>query len=164
MNKKIARTAIIAVLYFVLTMAVAPLSLGPVQFRFSECLTMLAIFYPEAIIGLTVGCFFSNLLGTGLVLDMVFGTLATFLSSLLTYIICKKLNKIIFKSIISIAFNVVLNAFLVPICFMGFTLVAKVYFWGVLTVGFGQLVVLCTLGILVSFSIDRLIKKSEILQ
>ena len=128
MNKKIARTAIIAVLYFVLTMAVAPLSFGPVQFRFSECLTMLAIFYPEAIIGLTVGCFFSNLLGTGLVLDMVFGTLATFLSSLLTYIICKRLRKIIFKSIVSIVFNVVLNAFLVPICFVGFTYVPNVYF------------------------------------
>lgn len=164
MNKKIARTAIIAVLYFVLTMAVAPLSFGPVQFRFSECLTMLAIFYPEAIIGLTVGCFFSNLLGTGLVLDMVFGTLATFLSSLLTYIICKRLRKIIFKSIVSIVFNVVLNAFLVPICFVGFTYVPNVYFYGVLTVGFGQLVVLCTLGILVSFSIDKLMQKSELLQ
>ena len=164
MSKKIAKTAIIGGLYFVLTVAIAPLSYGVVQFRFSECLTMLAIFYPEAIIGLTVGCFFSNLLGTGLILDMLFGTLATFLSSLLTFIICLKLKKILIKSIVCILFNVVLNAFLVPICFIGFTFVANVYFFGALTVGFGQLVVLCTLGVLVSFSVDKLMQKSQFLQ
>jgi len=160
MSKKIAKTAIIAGLYFVLTVAIAPLSYGVVQFRFSECLTVLAIFYPEAVVGLTVGCFFSNLFGNG-ILDIVFGTLATFLSSFLTYIISKRLRNIGLKTLVCILLNVILNAVLVPITFMSFSNVWHTYFFGMLTVFLGQTAVLCTLGVLVSLAINKFHDKTD---
>ena len=123
---------------------------------------MLAVFYPEAVIGLTVGCFFSNLFGNGL-LDIIFGTFATFISSLLTYIICKKQQKILIKSMVCIIFNVLFNAFLVPISFMGYSSTIKAYFLGVLTVGFGQLVVLSSLGVVLAISFNKISEKNRFL-
>lgn len=160
MSKKIAKTAIIAGIYFVLTIAIAPLSYGVVQFRFSECLTVLAIFYPEAVVGLTIGCFFSNLFGNG-ILDIIFGTLATFLSSFATFLIGKKLKSIGVKTLICIVLNVLLNAILVPISFITYTNVFQAYFFGMLMVALGQIGVLCTLGVAVALAVDKFSKKSD---
>ena len=87
MNKKTAyltKAALIAAVYTVLTYAAAALNLayGEVQFRFSEALTVLPLFCPAAIPGLTVGCLLSNLLSTINPVDMVVGTLATLLAAL----------------------------------------------------------------------------------
>ena len=85
-NKKvlfIAQTAGIAAMYAALTYAQNLLLPGTtsaaVQFRVSEALNVLALFTPAAIPGLTVGCVLSNIvnIGSGLPLDMIFGSLAT---------------------------------------------------------------------------------------
>ena len=56
--------AVIAALYTVLTLALPVLSFGPIQFRLAEGMTVLAWLCPEAIPGLTLGCFLSNLIGS----------------------------------------------------------------------------------------------------
>ncbi|WP_411676050.1 QueT transporter family protein [Caproicibacter sp.] len=78
----IALAAMIAALYTVLTLLAAlwGLAYGPVQFRFSEALTILPVFTFSAVPGLTVGCFLSNLF-SGYSTDMVVGTLATLISA-----------------------------------------------------------------------------------
>ena len=81
--KALTRAGIIGAVYVVLTMALFPLSFGAVQVRISEGLTLLPLIFPESVLGLTVGCLISNLFGNG-VIDVVFGTLATFLSAILT--------------------------------------------------------------------------------
>ncbi len=95
MNRKtlfIAQTAIIAAMYAVLTYAQNFLLPGTtsmaVQFRLSEALNILALFTPAAIPGLTVGCVISNLynIGSGLPLDMIFGSLATLGSAVCIYL------------------------------------------------------------------------------
>ncbi|MDR0819222.1 MAG: QueT transporter family protein, partial [Oscillospiraceae bacterium] len=48
---KMARGAAIAALYFALTMVLAPLSFGPVQFRVAEALCVLPFLYAEAVPG-----------------------------------------------------------------------------------------------------------------
>lgn len=78
--KRLVRTSIIAALYAVITFALAPISYGPVQFRLSEIMVLLAFFDPFYIGGLTLGCFISNILGPNGVVDVIFGTLATFIS------------------------------------------------------------------------------------
>ncbi len=80
----LAQGAVIAALYAVLTYAAAALNLayGPVQFRFSEALTILPVFTPAAIPGLTLGCFLSNLASPLGIVDWVFGSLATLLAAL----------------------------------------------------------------------------------
>lgn len=84
-NKFIARTGIIAALYFILTFAVAPIAYGPLQFRIGESLTILPFLFPEAILGLTIGCLAANILSPFSWADVVFGTLATLIAALMTY-------------------------------------------------------------------------------
>ena len=82
-TRKIAEAAIIAAMYAALTYAqnfIAPgTTSAAVQFRVSEVLNVLALFTPYAIPGLTIGCVLSNLynIGSGLPLDMIFGSIAT---------------------------------------------------------------------------------------
>ena len=154
----VCRTALIAALYTVLTVAIAPLSYGPVQFRFSECLTVLPLFFPESVIGLTVGCFFSNLFGNG-PLDLIFGTLATFSASLLGFLISKKCKNFAVKLFWVEFFAIVINAVIVPFTFLAFTELKEAYFINMLTVGLGQLVVISTLGTLLALSIKKYYKR-----
>ena len=89
--KKMTNAAIIAALYCAMTLCLAPISYGVVQLRLSEVLTVLPKFSKSSVIGLTVGCFISNYIGmafagsTGII-DVVFGTLATFLAAVCSYI------------------------------------------------------------------------------
>lgn len=86
MNKKITNISILSALYVALCFILAPISFGAIQLRISETLCLLSIEYKWSIISLTLGCFISNLLFGGLgIIDIVFGTIATFLACLLAY-------------------------------------------------------------------------------
>ena len=94
MNKKvkfIVHAALIAALYVVLTIVANSLGLAnyAIQVRFSEALTILPFFTPAAIPGLFVGCILSNFLTGCLLLDIVFGSIATLLGALGTYALRK---------------------------------------------------------------------------
>lgn len=78
--QRLVKTAIVAALYAVITLVLAPISYGPIQFRISEIMVLLAFFDPFYIAGLTLGCFIANMLGPNGVTDIIFGTLATFIS------------------------------------------------------------------------------------
>lgn len=79
-TKRLVTVAAVAALYAVLTVALAPISYGSVQFRVSELMVLLAFFDPFYIGGLTLGCLIANLLGPNGIMDVIFGTLATFIS------------------------------------------------------------------------------------
>lgn len=87
----IVKAAIIAALYAMLTIAQNMLlpnsASAAVQFRVAEALTVLAVFTPAAIPGLTVGCVIANISSLALLgpLDMIFGSLASLLAALLMY-------------------------------------------------------------------------------
>ena len=84
--KYLARAAIIAAIYVILTYlaGIWNLAYGPVQFRFSEALTVLPFLMPEAIPGLFVGCIVSNLLSPYGLLDLIVGSLATLIAAVCT--------------------------------------------------------------------------------
>lgn len=95
-NKKlmfVVQAAVIAAMYTALTYAQNFLLPGTtsaaVQFRVSEALNIFALFTPAAIPGLTIGCVLSNLynIGSGLPLDMIFGSLATLLATVCIYLL-----------------------------------------------------------------------------
>lgn len=83
-TKRFADIAMIAAVYTVLTLALAPISYGNLQIRISEALTMMPLVYAPSIWGVTLGCFLSNLIGamTGMnptgYIDALVGTIATF--------------------------------------------------------------------------------------
>lgn len=79
-TKRLVTVAAIAALYAALTVSLAPISYGNLQFRVSELLVLLAFFDPLYIAGLTLGCLVANSLGPNGLMDIIFGTLATFIS------------------------------------------------------------------------------------
>ncbi len=90
-TKTLARTAMIAAVYTVISLVLAPISFSNIQVRIAEALTMLPLIYRPSIWGLTLGCFLTNLLGafmgfnpTGMI-DAVIGTAATLIAAVLTY-------------------------------------------------------------------------------
>jgi len=83
----ITQAAVIAALYVALTYISSAMGLAynSVQFRLSEILTVLPVFTPAAIPGLTLGCFLANISSPFGIIDILCGTLATFLASIVTY-------------------------------------------------------------------------------
>ena len=71
LTKRIVVTGVIAAIYTILTIILAPISYGPIQFRISEIMMLLAFVDPIYIIGLTLGCFISNILGGFGILDII---------------------------------------------------------------------------------------------
>lgn len=76
-TRKLAAAAVVAAAYAALTMLLAPLSYGPVQFRVSEALCILPAIMPCTAWGLFAGCIIANLLSAAGPLDIVFGSLAS---------------------------------------------------------------------------------------
>ena len=85
-TRHMVHAAIIAALYVVLThfqnLLLPGSATWAIQLRLSEALCVLAFFTPAAIPGLSVGCLLFNLTyAAALPLDMVVGTLATYLAA-----------------------------------------------------------------------------------
>ena len=85
LTRNLTQGAMIAAIYVVLTVTLAPISYGPIQFRISEALCILPYFTPAAIPGLFIGCLLSNLIGTAAALDVIFGSLATLIGAVGSY-------------------------------------------------------------------------------
>jgi uncharacterized membrane protein len=84
---RITQGAVIAALYVVLTLVFAPISFGPVQVRIAEALCILPMFTPAAIPGLFIGCLIANLIGGGIMLDVIFGSIATLIGAVFGYML-----------------------------------------------------------------------------
>ena len=91
-NKKvqfITQGAVIAAIYVVLVLIFDTFSFGPIQFRIAEMLTIMPYFTPAAIPGLFVGCLIANIIGGGLIWDIVFGSIATLIGAIGSYLVRK---------------------------------------------------------------------------
>lgn len=91
-NKKvqfITHGAVIAAIYVVLVLIFDTFSFGPIQFRIAEMLTIMPYFTPAAIPGLFVGCLIANIIGGGLIWDIVFGSIATLIGAIGSYLVRK---------------------------------------------------------------------------
>ena len=132
------------------------LAYGPIQLRISEVLTLLPIFTPAAIPGLTVGCFLANI-GSFNAADMIFGTFATFIAAILTYYLKNiRIKKLPVLSMLSpVIVNAVIIGFEIAVLFLpeGYT------FWGfvisALEVGAGELIVCLALGIPFFLAVEK---------
>ncbi|MEG0020303.1 MAG: QueT transporter family protein [Oscillospiraceae bacterium] len=147
-SKNLARQAMIAAVYTVISLAFAPFAYGAIQVRFSEALTLLPIFTPDAIVGVTIGCFITNMIGSSPI-DMVFGTLATFISAVMTY----KLRNVMTKglpiaaAIPPILVNAVVVGFEITFFFSDIHTL-PILLLNMLTVGLGQVVSCLFIGII----------------
>ena len=83
-TRKLVVSAITGAAYAAVTMLLAPISYGSLQFRVSEAMCILPFFVPATAAGLLSAAPFPNLLSAAGILDIVFGSLATLLAALCT--------------------------------------------------------------------------------
>ena len=174
--RRVARTGMIAATYAAASLAtlmfLGGLAWGPVQFRVSEALCALALLSADAVPGLALGCAVANaanivLGGTGTLglLDVAFGTLATFLGAAVTW----RLRR---RPALALLGPVLANALIVPAYLplllrgMGFytipfTTVALdgsyplMYLFGLVATGLGEAVVMYALGLPLARALGR---------
>ncbi len=90
-TRDMAICAMIAALYAALCVALAPISYGVLNVRVAEALTLLPVFSPLCIWGVTLGCALANLVGfmteVNILgpLDILFGTLATLIAAIMSF-------------------------------------------------------------------------------
>ena len=172
----IAQTGMIAALYAALTLITLALlqgfAFGPVQFRLSEVVCVLALFTRNAIPGLTIGCALANLIGIALfgsgalgLLDVVGGSLATFLGAWWCWRMRSKIAVALLGPVVANALIVsaYLPLILVVLGFdtMPFSDISIIdmyplaYLFGVVTIGIGQSLVIYGLGLPLQAALRR---------
>ena len=147
--RRLVRCAVIAAVYVVVCLVLAPFSYGAVQVRVAEALCLLPVFGAEYIVGVTLGCFLANLIGST-VIDVVFGTLATLMACLVTY----KLRNVRIKglaipaSLPPVVFNmIIVGAFEITFFFSDGAPTAALAAFNAVTVGIGEIISCTVLGV-----------------
>jgi uncharacterized membrane protein len=149
----IAYTGIIAALYALLTVTLAPFSYGVYQVRVAEALTVLPFVYAPSIIGLYVGCLVANIFGGNGLPDIVFGSLLTLLAAVLTHKISKIKSRKLAIGLAPLP-PVLINAFGVAVYLSEIS--GMSYLFVVQMVGLGELIACYLFGIpLLLFLISR---------
>ena len=144
-TKKLTTLGLLAALYAVITLALSAISYGSIQFRIAEVMVLLPLLGKEYILALTLGCFLANVVGPYGVPDIIFGTLATFISTYLVYLTGKTMKDKKGYLIIASLWPTIVNAIIVGIMlnkFFGVPLIIAM-----LQVGFGQFVVITIIGV-----------------
>ncbi len=156
--RRLTQGAVIAAAYAALTYAaaLANLAYGPVQFRFSEALTILPVFTSAAVPGLTIGCLLANIFSGYGMYDMVFGTLATLLAAIGTHLV----RRIRFRGVPVLAPlpPILLNAVIVgaEITALSPGGFAWAVFWPTAgSVGLGEFVVCYALGLPLALALEK---------
>jgi uncharacterized membrane protein len=83
-TRELATAGIIAAVYAVATILLAPISYGAFQVRIAEALTVLPFLSRAAVPGLFAGCLIANFFGGMGWMDIVFGSLITLAAATLT--------------------------------------------------------------------------------
>ena len=144
-----AQAAMVAAIYVVLTLLGASFSYGEVQVRISEALTILPVFTPAAIPGLFIGCLLSNILGGCILPDIIFGSLATLIGAIFTWML--RNNNRFLAPLPPIIANVIVVPFVLR---YGYQVPLPIPFM-MLTVGIGEVISCGVLGMILYTALNR---------
>ncbi len=149
-TKTLVTGAIIAALYVVLTLLANAFGLasGVIQVRISEALNVLVCFTGAAVPGVTVGCLLANLLTGGIVMDVIFGTLASFIGAFGGYLLRK-------NRLLALLCPILSNTLIVPFV-LKFAYGAPDAIWFLFgSVAVGEVISCGILGFLLGHVLDR---------
>lgn len=149
-TRSLTKVGVIAALYAVLTMVVAPISYGPMQIRISEALCVLPYFTSAAVPGLFIGCIIAN--GFGLILGSSLGLMDIIVGSLTTLAAAWLTRRIRFRPLVPLP-AAALNAVTVPWTLS--VMLGLPYWVNVLWVGAGQLIACYGIGYPLLLLLDR---------
>ncbi len=140
-SRFLTEAAVIGALYVVLTFLARLFGLdsGAIQLRISEALTAFVVFTPAAVPGLFLGCIISNLLMQGVLLDVIFGSLATLIGAVLGRVLRKNKYLALIPTIIS-------NAVIVPFVLIYAYGLTDAWWYLFITVGIGEILSCGVLG------------------
>ena len=155
----LTQAAVIAALYVALTYVSNALGLayGAIQFRLSEILTVLPVFTPAAIPGLTIGCILANITSPFGVIDIVCGSVASLLAALCTY----ALKNVCIKGlpVLTVIPPVLFNAVIIGLEIWYLEgRVAEIFIISALEIAAGQIVMCVAIGL----SFIRIIRKTGV--
>ncbi len=155
-TKKLVRAGLIAGIYVVLSLITFPVASGAIQFRIAEALTILPLFFVEAIPALFIGCLLSNLITGCMLLDVILGSLVTLFASLCTFFVGKLIKKNWSRIFIGGAFPVLLNALFLPIIWIwAYGVIEYVYYLQVIFLLISQSVSIYVIGAPLYFAIKK---------
>lgn len=149
-TKTLVTGAIIAALYVVLTFLANAFGLasGVIQVRISEALNVLVCFTGAAVPGVTVGCLLANLLTGGVIWDVIFGTLASFIGAFGGYLLRK-------NRLLALLCPILSNTIIVPFV-LKFAYGAPDAIWFLFgSVAVGEVISCGILGFLLGHVLDR---------
>ncbi len=90
--KDFLRQSMIAAVYVILVYTLQFASFGLIQFRVAEVLMIFILFDKKSIIGVTLGCFAANLIGGAILVDVIFGSMATAIAGMLMILTRKNIG------------------------------------------------------------------------
>ena len=145
----LTQAAMIAAIYVVLSYVFAPISFGEIQVRIAEALTILPLFTPAAVPGLFIGCLVGNIIGGALLPDIVFGSIATLIGAICTYLL--RNQKPVFGTIPPMVSNTIIVPFVLKYAYG----VALPIPFLMVTVGVGEIISCGILGMIVYYTLNR---------
>ncbi len=162
--------AIVSSLYTVLTILtnfIPPIG-GVFQFRAAEAMCILPMFTPAAIPGLAIGCLLTNIIIGAGPWDIIFGTLATLLGAVISFLLAYRKNDITggnftLRAILAAIPPVITNALLIPIVIFQMSpelpRTFGTYMLTALDVAWGELICAGILGVGLAFALRPYIKR-----
>ena len=145
----VAQAAMIAAIYVVLTVIGASFAFGPVQIRFSEALTNLPAFTPAGIPGVVLGCLISNIITGALLPDVIFGSLATLIGAVFTWMLRNQ------SRYLAPLPPIIANAVVVPFVLKYAYMEPLPIPFMMLTVGIGEVISCGVLGLILYGALNR---------
>ena len=146
----LTQAAMIAALYVVLTLAINAFGLasGAIQVRVSEALTILPYFTPAAIPGLFIGCLLSNIITGCALFDIIFGSIATLLGAVGTYLLRR-------HQWLAPVSPIIANTIIVPFVLSYVYGTPGTIPYLMLTVGIGEVLSCGVLGMILLFALNK---------
>lgn len=145
----LVRTALIASLYVTLTIAFSAISYGPVQFRISEVLVLLPLWNHRWTPGIVMGTIIANFFSPLGLIDVAFGSLATFLG-IISMVKVAKMSSPLY----SLVCPVLANAYIIA---LELRIVYSLPFWeSVIYVGISEAVI-----VLISYFVISTLAKNS---
>jgi len=133
---ELAKIALVAALYVVVTTVLAVISFGAIQFRLSEMFNYLALYHKRYVVAVTAGVVIANFMSPTWFLDVPIGGIAT----LLVLLLCRYVTRNIKNDVLKMGITAIIFALSMFTVAGQLTFLFGLPFWPTyFTVGLGEL-------------------------
>ena len=163
--------ALLAAIYVVLTVAIAPFSYGAIQFRISESLSQLVVFSKKYWFPITLGVAIANIFSPLGIVDVFFGTLGTGLALAISIFVFKFIKNRIVRHVINIILYLIICMPIIAyeITIFGGENFARVPFnFGAFTTTYGSLLlsqaIVMVIGIVITEALNKAVDLKKVFE